>query len=196
MNLLFIDGCISNHNPSRTRILCDYYLQQCERLGWKIQRVDLAALSLQPFNGHTLAERGQAIMEQRFEEQSICLSRQFQQADRIVIGAPYWDLSFPAAVRTYIEQIMTVGITFRYTASGPEGLCKADQLVWITTSGGLIQGENLGLSYLRGIAQMIGIPETEFFSAQGLDISGADIPARLAEAKEKIKEAFSPFERQ
>ena len=57
------------------------------------------------------------------------LARQFAAADQIVIAAPYWDLSFPAALKQYFEQINVLGITFAYTPEGvPKGLCRARKL--------------------------------------------------------------------
>ena len=38
------------------------------------------------------------------------LASQFQQADEIVIAAPYWDLSFPAILKLYLENIYVTGV--------------------------------------------------------------------------------------
>ena len=36
----------------------------------------------------------------------------------------YWDLSFPAALKIYIEHAAVMGVTFHYTEEGRcEGLC-------------------------------------------------------------------------
>ena len=54
------------------------------------------------------------------------LAKEFAIADTIVIAAPYYDLSFPAMLKQYFEQINVLGVTFTYSDSGiPEGLCKA-----------------------------------------------------------------------
>jgi len=58
------------------------------------------------------------------------LARQFAAADTIVIATPFWDLSFPAVLKQYFEQINAIGITFKYTEEGyPVGLCKAKKAV-------------------------------------------------------------------
>ena len=41
------------------------------------------------------------------------LARQFARAEIIVMAAPYWDLSFQAALKQYLEQVNVVGITCR-----------------------------------------------------------------------------------
>ena len=54
------------------------------------------------------------------------LARQFARAEIIVMAAPYWDLSFQAALKQYLEQVNVVGITFRYSEEGqPVPLCRA-----------------------------------------------------------------------
>ena len=52
--------------------------------------------------------------------------KQFAAADVIVIAAPYWDLMFPAVLKTYLENITVTGITFCYSDQGrPQSMCKA-----------------------------------------------------------------------
>lgn len=63
------------------------------------------------------------------------IGKDFAEADEIVIGAPYWDLSFPAALKIYIEHAAVMGVTFHYTEEGRcEGLCRAKHLTYITTA--------------------------------------------------------------
>ena len=104
------------------------------------------------------------------------LARQFAAADEIVIAAPYWDLSFPAVLKQYIEQINVVGITFRYTPEGiPEGLCRASRLTYVMTAGGEFVPEEYGFGYMKALAESFyGIPEVQLIKAVGLDIAGAE----------------------
>ena len=48
-------------------------------------------------------------------EREISYAKQFAGADTIVIAAPFWDLSFPAILKTYIENIYVTGIVSRYS---------------------------------------------------------------------------------
>ena len=91
-------------------------------------------------------------------------SHQFAAADRIVIAAPYWDLSFPT----------------RYGADGrPEGMCRAEELIYVTTSGGPFDGR-FGYGYVKALAEdYFGIPATRLLLAEGLDIQGNDPEAIL-----------------
>ena len=106
-------------------------------------------------------------------------ARQFAAADTIVIAAPHWDLSFPAALKQYVEQINVRGITFEYTPEGvPVGLCKARKLYYVTTAGGNFVPQDFGYGYIKALAESFyGIKDVELISATGLDIWGADAEA-------------------
>ncbi|HBE08947.1 MAG TPA: ACP phosphodiesterase, partial [Lachnospiraceae bacterium] len=116
------------------------------------------------------------------------LARQFAAADTIVVAAPYWDLSFPAALKQYFEQINAMGITFQYTPEGtPEPLCKADKLYYVMTAGGAFVPEEYGFGYVKTLAQSFyGIGQVKLIKALGLDIYGADVEQIIDEAIRNI----------
>ena len=115
----------------------------------------------------------------------------FNAADVIVVGAPYWDLTFPAALKVYLEWACTLGITFGYTQAGEQrGLCRAERLIYITTAGGPLEDRNFGYEYVRGVAGMLGIINTHCVAAQGLDIRGNDPEAILREAQERAARTY------
>ena len=114
------------------------------------------------------------------------------QADLILVGAPYWDLTFPAALKVYLEWASAIGITFGYTKEGQQvGLCKARHLVFITTAGGPIGNLNLGYDYLKAWAGMVGIDQTHCLTAENLDIRGADVEGILAQARQQTRRLAS-----
>ena len=116
------------------------------------------------------------------------LARQFSEAETIVIAAPFWDLSFPAALKQYLELINIVGITFRYSEEGiPIGLCKAGSLFYVTTAGGYYVPEEFGFGYVKALAQnYYGIQDVRQISAAGLDIQGADVDAIMKAAEDSV----------
>lgn len=134
--------------------------------------------------------RDKLIKQGRFDEPLFASARQFAEADEIVIGAPYWDLSFPAQLKVYIENIMVSGITFKYTENGSLGLCRASRLTYITTSGGFLAGQNFGCDYIKGIADMLSIKEIRFITAEGLDIDPAEADTIIEKAVEDISAGF------
>ena len=46
------------------------------------------------------------------------LAKQLISADHVVIGAPYWDLSFPARLKIYLERCSVDKLTFLYDENG------------------------------------------------------------------------------
>ena len=95
--------------------------------------------------------------------------------------APYYDLSFPAMLKQYFEQINVLGLTFTYSESGvPTGLCKAKSLYYVTTAGGPIISDDYGFGYVKALANTFyGIEDVKQIKAEGLDIVGADVEAIL-----------------
>ena len=172
---------------SRTWKLCQTFLNACKER-WpeaEIRERDLTAGTL-PVLTVELDDR----RHQRFSEDPrdpmFDPAHEVAQAGLVVIGAPYWDLTFPAALKVYLEWASMLGITFRYTQEGEQvGMSQARELVFITTAGGPIGGQNYGFDYLKGLAAMFGIPSARCLSAQELDIQGNDPEAILQEAQER-----------
>lgn len=184
MTTLFVNACMRGES-SRTLALCREYLQNVD----DVVEVNLAELALQPFDAEKVAYRTQKQTARAWDDPIFALSRQFAEADDIVIGAPYWDLSFPAALKTYIEHVSVCDLTFHYTEDARcEGICKAKRLTYITTCGGFVEGANFGYEYFCGIAKMFGIPETRFVAAEGLDIVGIDVEAQMDKAHAQMAE--------
>ncbi len=127
--------------------------------------------ALQTLNLAGLEQRNQLLEEIRLDDPLFQCARQFSQANLIIIAAPYWDLAFPALLKYYLENMMIQGITFRHAEDGNSiGLCQAEKLIYVTTSGGYIVKFNLGHTYVQALATILGISKTEFAGAEGLDI--------------------------
>ena len=182
MTTLFVNACMRGED-SRTLALCREYLQGKE----EVVEVDLATLGLKPFDAQMVAYRTEKQKAKAWDDPIFDLSHQFAEADEVVIGAPYWDLSFPAALKVYMEHVSVCDIAFHYTEDARcEGICKADRLTYIASCGGFVEGGNVGYEYFCGIAKMFGIPETRFVAAEGLDIVGIDVEAQMDKARAQI----------
>lgn len=182
MTVLFVNACIRGEESS-TLSLCREYLEGTP----DVVEVDLSALGLVPIDADFVQRRSELQRAGNFDDPLFDLSKQFAAADEVVIGAPYWDLSFPSALKVYIEHCSVCELTFHYTEDACcEGLCKAKRLVYVTTAGGSIEGANFGYDYLCGIARMFGIPETRLIAAEGMDVVGADREAAMGSARAAI----------
>ena len=169
---LFINACV--RRDSRTKRLADCLLSWWDD---PVEEVLLVDANLPKVDEAFLAKRDRLIAAERFEDSMFDFARQFAAADRIVIAAPYWDLSFPAALKQYLEQINVLGITFLYTPEGyPKGLCKAKELYYVATAGGSFVPEEFGFGYVKALAEnFYGIPKVKQFFVGGLDVAGADV---------------------
>ena len=84
---------------------------------------------------------------------------QFAQADAIVLAAPLWDLSFPALLKVYIENVSVENITFGCGEAGCYGICQARRMVFLTTRGGIYEPGSeweQGAPYLAAIQKFFG----------------------------------------
>ena len=190
MKLLFIDGCISQRGPaSRTRALANVFLSAFREShpGAEVETVTLEALDLKPFLPAALNRRDELASAGAFDAPVFDLARQFRGADKIAAAAPFWDLSFPAVMRTYIEYISANGLCYHYEADGCHGDCRADRLAYLTTSGDFERPESLGVLYWKQLSAMFGIPRFDYVFAGGLDVDPAKVPEIMDEACEKAR---------
>ena len=190
MKLLFIDGCVSQRGPaSRTRALAEAFLSafQESHPGAEVETVTLEALDLKPFLPAALNQRDELASVGAFGAPVFDLARQFQAADKIVAAAPFWDMSFPAVMRIYIEHISANGLCYHYEADGCHGDCRADRLAYLTTGGDFERPESLGVLYWKQLSRMFGIPRFDYVFAGGLDVDPAKAPELLEAACEQAR---------
>jgi len=103
-----------------------------------------------------------------------------------LIAAPFWDFSFPALFKTFIEYVNVGGLVFKYTDKGIVSLCKAKKLYYVTTMGGH-NPTDYGFGYVKALCETLyGIKDVELIKAEGLDIIGNDINTILSNTKNEI----------
>ena len=97
-------------------------------------------------------------------------------------------MSFPVALKQYLEQTTVRQITFFYTETGiPQGLCKTKKLYYVTTAGGPVFSDEYGYGYVKALADgYYGIPETKLIKAEGLDMEGSDVEEFLRQKEEEM----------
>ena len=193
--LLFIDACV-NRGISRTEQRAQALLKEMNQNGeYEIETLNLEDEDLKLFTGKESALRESLTRAGNFEGPLFTYAKQFAAADRIVVAAPYWDFSFPARMKCYLEQICVTGLTFTFSSKGiPGGLCHADSLHYVTTSGGSIGELNLGYEYLEKLCKVYyGINETVCYTAEGLDIEGNSVEEIMKEAEEKAVQKYRKF---
>ena len=193
--LRFVDSCISQREGgSRTRQLCSAFIDAflASHPDYRLVTVDVSALDLPNFTLPMLNERDKLLKEGHTDLPQFAHARQFAAADRIVVGAPYWDMAFPGALRTYVEHICANRIGYCYGEDGPQGLCHADKLMYITTGGGFIDDyANIGYHHWVMLCRQFGIGLCETVVADAMDITPElqkeHMDAALAKAVETAK---------
>ena len=183
MSILFINACVRKN--SRTLVLAKNMMK--DMIG-EITELDLNIEDIAPLNTELLEKRDALLKEGRLDDPMLRYAKQFANADEIVIAAPFWDLSFPAKLKIYLEQITVSGITFKYLNGHPSGLCKAKKLTYITTSGGPIFYD-FGYAYVKTLAQKFyGIEKTEALRAMNLDVDMISAEELLEKATVSVVE--------
>lgn len=184
--ILFIDVC--DRPESRTRILAEHLLT-C--LDGEVTRLDLFRDPVYPLNIEAIRQRKSCAACGSCEGQGLEYARQFADADIIVIAAPVWNLSFPSVLMAYCENIVEDGITMRLDESGNmTGLCKAEKFYYVTATGFRNLNPVFGYGYLKSLFSQLGIHSSECFSADGLDLPGADEEAILNICKREMDASF------
>jgi FMN-dependent NADH-azoreductase len=96
-------------------------------------------------------------------------------ADAIVIDAPLYNFGIPSTLKAWIDHIARAGVTFRYTAAGPEGLVKGKK-VYVAMSSGGVYSEGPSASYdfvapyLKAVLGFLGMTDVTVFRVEGLAI--------------------------
>jgi FMN-dependent NADH-azoreductase len=147
---------------------------------------DLAAdpvphLTAERFQAFSTAPEQRTPQQQAAVEYSDALIDELRAADTIVIAAPMYNFSIPSTLRAYFDHIARVGVTFRYTSSGPEGLLKGRSVYVFVTRGGVYgAASHAQTAHLRQFLGLLGL-EPQFVHAEGLAM-GEDSRQRSLEA--------------
>lgn len=178
---LYINCCV--RKESRTDRLARAVLN---RLGGDFTELNLYEENLKPLDIETLDKRTVLIESGDYNDPMFDYAKQFANADTIIIAAPYWDLSFPAPLKIYFENIYVTGIVSEYDENGmPCGLCKAQELYYVTTAGGPYD-PTYSYGYVESLAKnFFGITTTHLVKAEMLDIVGNDAEVILKREIEK-----------
>jgi FMN-dependent NADH-azoreductase len=181
MKLLHLDSSILGGN-SASRQLSAAVVDQLAKAtpGLDIVYRDLAAEPLSHLSGELFAARQGAVPESPAMQKDIAASQavldEFLDADVVVIGAPMYNFGIPSQLKAWIDRILVAGKTFRYGASGPEGLAGSKRVIIAISRGGFY-GAGMPAAalehvetYLRGVFGFIGVTNLEIVVAEGLQI--------------------------
>lgn len=119
------------------------------------------------------------------------LISELQRADTLLITAPIYNFSIPAALKTWIDQIVRMGHTFAYEDGSFQGLVRTRRAVVVVAYGaeGYLEGQpfaaaNFVEPYLKFLLSFLGISDIRFISVQGTTADPETVRANVEAAKE------------
>ena len=182
--ILFVNACV--RKESGTLFLAQEVLKKYDD---EVQTVELQNEKLIPLDRERLELRNELTEKGEFSDDIFRFAKQLAKAERIVIAAPYWDLSFPSLLKIYIELICAMNVTCSYSDEGiPVSHCRAKELVYVTTAGGYIPERNFGFDYIKEVfSGFFGVKTFRYVKAEGLDIYGNDREELLEKTVKEIK---------
>lgn len=180
-NLIYINACM--RAGSRTRRIATPIIDDLSKR-YNIETVDLTKNLYPVADNYTLEDRNQGIVLPDHN----ALAKRIAAADRIVIAAPFWDMSFPSALKVFFENMSLFGVTFDSNNKECYGLCKAEKVMYITT-----RGMNIGTGdpleqatpYIKALSHLWGWGELTVISAQNMDYSSPE------EIEERVSKAIA-----
>ena len=178
--LLYIDACIRDE-MSRTKQIATPIVEALKQK-YEVQTLVINDLDLSIVKKELITKRNNGVID----TQVMSWAESVRDADRIVIAAPFWDMSFPAALKNFLELCSIFDVTFKSDEKTCYGNCKAEKMLYITTRGmDISTGDVLeqGTPYLKAISWLWGIGPMQVVSAQNMDyISEKEIEERISKA--------------
>lgn len=189
--LLYIDANI-NRETSRTERLAQALLARLvTEKGYEVETLVLEDADIAPLTGELVNVRTEGTAAGDFSHPVFKWAKQFARADAVVFAAPYWDFSFPAKLKVYLELLCAQGVTFNYSPEGiPTGLVDVEKAYYVTTAGGYIGEWDYGWEQVKALCQLyFGIQDVRCFRAEGLDIITNDVDQIMSKALTAIQVA-------
>ena len=165
--IFYVDACL--RTGSNTKKIADAIIAKlAER--YEIETVRLSENVFPVVNNDILNDRANGIVPDEYVE----MAKKLAAADRLVIAAPFWDMSFPSALKVFLENMSLFNVTFGSNEKECYGLCKAEKVLYITTRGmNVSTGDVLeqATPYIKAIGKLWGLGELHVISAQNMDYS-------------------------
>ncbi len=124
-------------------------------------------LTAERFGAFLAKPDARSALQQAIVAESDVLIDELKAADVVVLGLPMYNFAVPSTLKAYFDHVARAGVTFRYTANGPEGLLKGKKVYVFATRGGLYLGtpRDTQTAYVREFLGFLGITDVEFVYA-------------------------------
>jgi FMN-dependent NADH-azoreductase len=121
------------------------------------------------------------------------LIAEIQAHDTLVLGVPMYNFGVPVQLKSWIDAIARSGVTFRYTANGPEGLLTGKTVYVALARGGLYRdtGHDSQVPYLKSVLAFLGMTDVHFIYAEGLAMGPEAAEKAFAQAEADLNAALA-----
>lgn len=121
------------------------------------------------------------------------LIAEIQSHDTIVLGVPMYNFGVPVQFKAWIDAIARAGTTFRYTATGPEGLLTGKTVYVALARGGLYRDtpNDSQVPYLKAVLGFLGMTDVRFIYAEGLAMGPEAVAKGFAQAEADLEAALA-----
>ena len=121
------------------------------------------------------------------------LIAEIQAHDTVVLGVPMYNFGVPVQLKSWIDAIARAGVTFRYTASGPEGLLTGKTVYVALARGGLYRDtpNDSQVPYLKSVLGFLGLTDLRFIYAEGLAMGPEAAAKGFAQAEADLNAALA-----
>jgi len=121
------------------------------------------------------------------------LIAEVQAHDTLVLGVPMYNFGVPVQLKSWIDAIARAGVTFRYTANGPEGLLKGKKVYVALARGGLYRdtANDSQVPYLKSVLGFLGLTDVHFIYAEGLAMGPEAASQGFAQAEADLAAALA-----
>lgn len=120
--------------------------------------------------------------------ESDTLVAELQAADVLVLGVPMYNFQVPSQLKAWFDHVARAGITFRYTADGPEGLLAGRRAYVFTARGGIYPSDaDTQTPYIRQFLAFLGITDVTVRHAEGLAMGDEAREQGIAHARGEIE---------
>ena len=97
--ILYVNACF--REGSRTADLVELMKERLFGEG-EVTEISLGDLELRPMDRQMLKVYNESVASHAFEDPMFTYARQFREADRVVIAAPFWNYDLPAVLHAYL----------------------------------------------------------------------------------------------
>lgn len=121
------------------------------------------------------------------------LIAEVQAHDTLVLGVPMYNFGVPVQLKSWIDAIARAGVTFRYTANGPEGLLTGKTVYVALARGGLYRDtpNDSQVPYLKSVLGFLGLTDVRFIYAEGLAMGPEAAAKGFAQAEADLNAALA-----